>query len=218
MMSTTHDLRRLGLALLAGGALGWPAGATAGNRTVDSIHQAVVQRVDYVFDAATDGAGALAPGETARISGWFDAIDLGYGDRVSVDENAARGSATARNGVADLVGHRGLLVAEDAPVTNGAIPTGHIRVIVSRATASVPGCPDWQDNEEADVAGATHSNYGCATNSTMAAMVANPEDLVHGREGNDELHTAVSTRAIQTYQTKAPTGAGALKSESTGGK
>ena len=26
------------------------------------------------------------------------------------------------------------------------------------------------------------SNYGCAVNSNLAAMIANPEDLVHGRE------------------------------------
>ena len=28
------------------------------------------------------------------------------------------------------------------------------------------------------------SNFGCAVNGNLAAMVANPSDLVHGREGS----------------------------------
>ena len=38
-------------------------------------------RADYVFDAAAPG-GALAPGEAARLDGWFRGLGLGYGDTV----------------------------------------------------------------------------------------------------------------------------------------
>ena len=59
--------------------------------------------------------------------------------------------------------------------------------------------------------GGASSNFGCAINSNLAAMVANPDDLVRGQTSNSDLRTATSTRAIQTYHKKAPTGAGDLK-------
>jgi pilus assembly protein CpaD len=63
------------------------------------------------------------------------------------------------------------------------------------------------------------SNYGCAVNSNLAAMVANPEDLLHGREGAAVLDSRTATRAVEMYRTKPPTGAGELKDVSPkGGK
>ncbi|WP_333929615.1 CpaD family pilus assembly lipoprotein [Sphingomonas sp. LR55] len=64
----------------------------------------------------------------------------------------------------------------------------------------------------------TSSNYGCAINRNLAAMVANPADLVRGAPGNETTDTAVSYKAIDTYRKKAPTGAGGLAASSTGGK
>ena len=103
-----------------------------------------------------------------------------------------------------------LLVQQDDSAIAGAAPYGSVRLIVRRATASVPGCPDWQTKQENNMSGGTSSNFGCATNSNFAAMVANPEDLVRGQTTNSELRTATSNRAIQSYQAKAPTGAGGL--------
>ena len=52
-----------------------------------------------------------------------------------------------------------------------------------------------------------NSNYGCATNANMAAMVANPADLVRGqrRDTNDPL---TASKAINAYRNAAPSGAG----------
>ena len=44
----------------------------------------VVTSADYVFDAAAPD-GALAPGETERLNGWFQGLGLGYGDSIYVD-------------------------------------------------------------------------------------------------------------------------------------
>src|SRR3546814_17194182 len=76
------------------------------------------------------------------------------------------------------LGNYGMLLSDVAPVTAGSVPGGTVRIVVSRSVASVPGCPDWRDTQEADLNGGTSSNYGCAVNSNLAAMVANPQDLV----------------------------------------
>ena len=59
--------------------------------------------------------------------------------------------------------------------------------------------------------------YGCAVNSNLAAMVANPEDLLEGQKGTGETVVATGTRAIQTYREAAPTGAGGLQDANSGG-
>ena len=52
------------------------------------------------------------------------------------------------------------------------------------------------------------SNFGCAVNGNLAAMVANPQDLVHGREGSGVGDNRTAVKAIDTYRKAAPTGAG----------
>ena len=61
-------------------------------------------------------------------------------------------------------------------------------------------------------------NFGCAVNGNMAAMIADPQDFVWGREaGTTDSYSA--TRAIQSYRKAVPTGEGGLKDVSSkGGK
>lgn len=146
------------------------------NRGLESVHQAVVSRSDYVFDVA-DTAG---PEAARRLAAWFDSIKLRYGDRVSVDD--PNGSPVNRGFVASVTNRYGLTLDEVAPVTQGTIAPGSFRVVVSRATATVPGCPDWSRSSQGNYNGDMPSNYGCATNASLAAMVADPEDLVTGKE------------------------------------
>lgn len=182
------------------------------NRGLESVNQPVVQRTDYVFDVS--GSGGLNSAEEKRLADWFDALGLGYGDRVSIDSR--NGDAGMRDAIAIVVARYGLLLSDTAPVTQGSDQLSGVRVVVSRSSASVPGCPNWRRASQPEFAASTMSNYGCATNSNLAAMVADPADLVQGREvnGNDPL---TITRAISTYREKDPTGKGELKAESTGG-
>jgi pilus assembly protein CpaD len=61
------------------------------------------------------------------------------------------------------------------------------------------------------------SNYGCSVNSAIAAMVADPEDLVHGREAAPVTDARTASRAVLEYRTKAPTGEGGLQAASPKG-
>jgi pilus assembly protein CpaD len=208
--------------LIALGLLLSGCSADTVNRSVDSVHQPVVQRVDYVLDVNTAGEG-LANGEAARIRGWFESLRLAYGDRIAVDTGESGNARFAVGAVAAVVGSYGLTLAPVAPTTQGALAPGAIRVVVSRTTASVPGCPTYKDDVLDKFNSPASPNYGCATNASLAAMIANPEDLIQGRSGGNSGGRAVSNNAvngtaINGYYNATGTHAGQIKAGSAGGK
>jgi len=202
----------LGLAASACAPTGQPLSAT-NNPSLYSVHQPVVERSDFVLDLSTSG-DRVPQSEIDRLHAWFDSIGLSYGDRIFVDQPRDYASPGAREDVARAVAEYGLLVSDGAPVLNGTIQPGTIRVITSRATASVPGCPVW-GNAASEPTTLTSSNYGCAMNANVAAMIANPEDLVLGQDGSTRGSATTATRAIRTYRERPPTGRQGLPASST---
>ncbi|MDB5677193.1 CpaD family pilus assembly protein [Sphingomonas bacterium] len=188
------------------------------NRGVDTVYQPVVSRTDYTFDVQTT-PGGLAPGEADRVAGWLATMRLHYGDHVSVDD-PNRGGGAATGQVAAIAARYGILIDDRAPITPAPITAGMARVVVSRTAARVPGCPDFSRSGQDEFEASTTSNYGCATQANLAAMVADPLDLVRGQPGTDTFDARTSGRAIDTYRKATPTGAGGtvIKTESTGGK
>lgn len=187
------------------------------NRGLDSVNQPVVTRTDYVFDVAAPDYGGLSAAEGARLDSWFGSLGLSYGDTVYVDDPQGYGDPSRRSAIGAIAGRYGLRVAPGAPVTQGRVPSGAIRVVVSRTDAHVPNCPNWDRPSNPDYANSTMSNFGCAVNTNLAAMVANPEDLVSGRAAGET--TAIFTnKALQSIRDAKPTGLNGLKVESTGGK
>ena len=179
------------------------------DRGLAAVNVPVVTRADFVFDAAAPD-GALAPGESGRLNSWFAGLDLGYGDSIYVD-----GPYGARSDVAQVAGNYGLLVSPSAPVTSGPVAPGTARVIVSRMRASVPSCPNWSRPSQPNPENRTMSNFGCAVNSNLAAMIANPQDLVHGREGSGIGDSLTASKAIGSYRKAEPTGTKGLQDIST---
>jgi pilus assembly protein CpaD len=139
---------------------------------------------------------------------WFDTLDLGYGDRVSLDD--AAGAPAVRDDVAALAGRYGLLLSDGAPVTNGFVQPGRARIVVTRTRAHVPGCPDWSEQTTDYGNNTTHPGFGCAVNGNLAAMIADPEHLLKGAAGTGETVVMSSNKAISTYRAAAPTGAEGL--------
>lgn len=197
----------LGLALAACG--GMPS-----NRSVYSVHQPVVERSAVALDVTTNANG-LPVAEQRRIAAWFEAMDLRYGDRVSV-EDPIDGPET-RSAVADLAGRYGLLLTDGAPISSGDLQPGQARVVILRARASVPGCPDWSATSDATLQNGLSAGYGCATNGNLAAMVADPEDLIKGRQGSNDTYISTSNSTIKTYSTSVGTKVNATAAAATGG-
>jgi pilus assembly protein CpaD len=203
------------LALTAGVTLGGCSQSLQDNNTsLHSVKQPVVERTNYTIDVATTGTG-LTIAEQQRLNGWFETMDLRYGDRITVDNPT--GNPAVTNAVNDLAGRYGLIVDGVAPTTPGTLAPGQARVVITRADAYVPDCPDWSDKFDGNYKNATSPGYGCAINGNLAAMVANPEDLLEGQTGSGETVVATGNKAIQTFRETAPTGAGGLGAAQAGG-
>ena len=203
------------IALIAlGSAL---AGCTAGmqdmpDRGLAAVNVPVVTSANYVFDAQAPG-GSLAPGETERLNGWFQGLGLGYGDTIYVDGGAGY---AAREQIARVAGNYGMFIDAGAPVTEGVVQPGSVRVVVARRRAEVPGCPNWSVPAQPNWANKTMSNFGCGVNSNIAMQVANPEDLIHGREGAPGTGTTYrGAKAVGFYYNSPPTGSKGLQDIST---
>ena len=163
---------------------------------VASVNVPVVTASDFVFDAAAP-AGRIGPNEAARLDGWFQGLGLGYGDSIYLDGPYAD---SARPQVAAVAGRYGILVSDGAPVTAGLVEPGSVRVVVSRRRAGVPNCPNWSEPPQPSFNNRSMSNFGCGVNSNLAAMVADPIDLVHGRAGPAASDGMAATKAVQMYR------------------
>lgn len=196
-------------------ALGGCASVASSNRSLDSIHQPIVGQNHYTMDVATNG-GSVSLQEQQRLSHWLDALRIGYGDRISIDDPDAYSNGTAHREIAAVVERYGLLLSTGAPVTQGQPNPSSVRVVLTRTVAQVPGCPDWSTKSTTDFNSGTSANYGCAVNSNLAAMIADPNDLVQGKQ-HPELDPHSAAKAIKAYRDAAPTGKNGLKTNSTQG-
>jgi len=202
-------------AVLSGGLAGCDTMAT--NRLMDSVHQPVVEHTRYQLDLAT-GPDGLGPENKGRLDGWFGALGLRYGDRIAIDDPLE--SAQTRAEVKSVAAHYGMLIspaalATEGPATPGTVNAGTVRITVMRATASVPHCPDLATKSDANFNNGTSSNYGCAINGNLAAMVANPDDLLSGAHGQTLTNSDTTDKAIWMHQSAVPTGEAGVAKTST---
>lgn len=200
---TRFVTRPLSSALLLSLGLGLTAcGGMPSNRTVYSVHQPVVERSSVALDVTTSASG-LPVAEQRRVASWFEAMDVRYGDRISVEDPVER--PETRAAVAELAGRYGLLLVDATPVASADLQPGQARVVILRSRASVPGCPDWSGASDATLNNGISSGYGCASNANIAAMIADPEDLLKGRQGSPDTYINTSNSTIKAYSTAVGT-------------
>ena len=84
-------------------------GGMATNRSLYSTKQPVVERTNFTLDLRTSGGGLSVP-EQQRLAGWFEAMDLRYGDKIALDDPMKSGSN--RSAVEAVAGRFGMLVGD----------------------------------------------------------------------------------------------------------
>lgn len=135
------------------------------------------------------GQTAPAPGEIAQLDSFVRPYVNDTAVRVYVD--AAPGAAGAD--VADqrmqvLVAwleEKGFDPRVMIAGIPGAVPAtdpDRAVVYIGRYHAVLPDCPDWRKQTAADFTNTPSSNYGCATTVNFARMLADPGDVVLGRD------------------------------------
>jgi pilus assembly protein CpaD len=107
-------------------------------------------------------------------------------DRVDALEVAipAGGGEVARGRAERVIAYLNLkrlaagLVIEDDP----KMSADTVQLVLHRYQVTLPGCPDWTDKGGITHSNQPTSNWGCANAVNLGLMVADPGDLVRGRD------------------------------------
>jgi len=103
---------------------------------------------------------------------------------------APSGSANSAAAMSELVDVRDMLAKAGVPEesvsftpyrASGAAQSAPIIMSYKQYVASVAPCGDWTDDLAYDPSNSTPKNFGCATQTNLAAMVSDPADLVTPR-------------------------------------
>ena len=147
---------------------------------VASAHVPTVTRTIYIHDMANAGDG-FTVAEIAELNGWLDSLNVGYGDRLSLEQSSTVGAYGRQQAVNAELAKRGLALSDLSPTTGPAPAAGTSRFVLIRADAVVENCPDFTRLSNPEYQASKTSNYGCANASNLAAMVADSNDLIHGK-------------------------------------
>jgi pilus assembly protein CpaD len=124
------------------------------------------------------GSASLAPGEAAHLRQLAASGRIAPSDRVSVtaagDSNLARQRFAS---IASLLLHYGVVPVAAPPAD---VPPNHVLVGIGRTLVTLPACPNWSKPSSVDFDNQPSSNFGCATETNLGMMVANPSDLAGG--------------------------------------
>ena len=165
----------------------------------------------HVRGDVEDHPQPIAEAQLRAFREYLGSIRIAYGDRISIDDPNPTGAAARRAAVNGVLAEYGLFLEPVGPVSTGTPTLGTMRVLITRTTASAPPeCADWRRQSNPEYEASTMSNFGCAVVSNIAAMTADPNDLVVGKayEGADGF---TSAKATGVYRKKEPTGAGDLR-------
>jgi pilus assembly protein CpaD len=144
------------------------------------------------------GTRTVAAGEVAGLSNFLRDNAVGSGDTVTVDSAKEASSLAAARQAAVFAELKALHIhAAPAPATTQV--ANAVRIHVAHAVVTAPQCPDWSKPEADDSDNSPSSNFGCATEANLAAMVANPADLAKGRS-SATADGAVLARGVELYR------------------
>lgn len=196
-------------------ALGW---SQMGSPKELEVERAQVRHaVRFDTDQAT-----ISSLERDRLRTFLAAVDLGPGDSIRLEGHADERASDLYN--LDLAARRSEAVrrllhaagfervlmhesayGERAPAASESSQAAwrqnrRVEVVVERHLVVLPPCPDWSRRSGTDFANQPHTNFGCAVQTNLGLMIAEPRDLQRGRA----LGPADGTReaeAIVRYRT-----------------
>jgi len=137
------------------------------------------------FEARFDsGKDQLSPAEQKRLADFLDREEVGYGDEISVAVAQAdtKDKSLVSRRQASVAAYLKSLHLKSAADENGTAPLDQAVITISRYVVVPPNCPDWTKPSEDDPSNTPASNWGCATNTNLGLMVADPRDLVIGKQ------------------------------------
>lgn len=156
----------------------------------DQIQRGEVQmtRLPFTVSAEPDGTSTLSGVTYASIDQFLTSIDAGYGDVAFLDAGSNVSEVRLKS-LETYVIRRGIEYGGKAVL--GARPdNGNVVLYIERHKYEPASCGNWKtelsDNDQNNVS----TYYGCATESTLGQMVADPRDLVSGRKNKTDSKAA----------------------------
>lgn len=166
----------------------------------DTIKRNSVALHHITHDVAFSGdATGLTDAQAEDIDRFLARSMAGYGDTFAIDAGEDRVSASRREALVSYLRARGLVVSAEPAVYGASLTSGTVRLILNRYVVTPPPCPDWRHPTNPDFNNQPSGNFGCATQTNLGLMVANPRDLVDGKSlGTTDAENAA--KAVQNYR------------------
>lgn len=124
------------------------------------------------------GAESPDASQIAALNILFATGDLGRGDVVVIERAPSQLAQAPAVALLSGLSREGLIVSLTVSASE---PEGELRLQIEHAVATAPDCPNWTKPPGNDFDNTLHSDFGCATAMNLAAMVANPRDLLAGQ-------------------------------------
>ena len=160
-------------------------------------------RVDFQRLTHTAGFGAtatqLTQNEQESMGAFLPAAQVTTDDPIYLEgASSDRLSGPRISALARDLTRRGYSVAT-LPAAPDAVPRNALLVVVERYVVTPPDCPNWTKSPSGDHENAQSSNFGCSDTTNLGLMVADPRDLVIGRQLGP-AGAAQAGLAIQRYR------------------
>ena len=167
--------------------------------------------------AFTPGSAELAPGEAEKLASFLDTAQVTPEDHVYFEGGPDDHLAGSRIGTLTREISRHGLGAQTLPP--GTLPADQMEVSVERYVVTPPDCPNWTSPSYGDHSNRLNSNFGCATATNLSLMVADPRDLVIGRDlgPGDAEPIGGAVLRYRAGNVKPLTGAGGFNATGQGG-
>ncbi len=128
----------------------------------------------------------LPPDERARLTRFLQASIRTGDERITLSPASDGDRALSER----RIDHLRRLVATAAPgrpvtvapIADSRLQGNNALIVVGRYVVSTPSCPNWRKPSGIDSANQPSSNFGCANQTNLGLMVADPADLVVGQE------------------------------------
>jgi pilus assembly protein CpaD len=163
------------------------------------------------------GSAHLLAADAARLRSMVATGAIQSSDRVLVAAGGGPALAQARrDAIAAALLPYGIVTSPSALT---GVATNQALIEIGRYLVATPPCPNWSKAPGTDFTNSFASNWGCATQTNLGQMVANPSDLVSGQPLSPALGPT-EVAAVDRYlsdRVKPPRAAGGGGGGAAGG-
>ena len=154
-------------------------------------------RLAHPVMAEEDGGSNLSDVTIGNLSHFATLNEVGYGDVILFDSGADVPEARL-DALSVWFNNQGATVGEIDGIFGAMPAVGNVMVYVERYVVTAPNCQRWAENSVSNPNNAPGQPFGCVSQSNLAAMVANPRDLVTGERDGNNADSA--RKAVKAYR------------------